>query len=232
MAQESLAQEKITPNPKLVMNLITLQNTLPQVFADKNFIDSDVWHKDVEFEKGHFYLIEAASGTGKSSLCSYLYGYRDDYQGIICFDDANIRQLGIDQWVDIRKKSLSILFQDLRLFAELTAMENVLLKNSLTGFKKKKDIKDLFYELGIGDKMNVVVGKLSFGQQQRVALIRALCQPADFILLDEPVSHLDEVNARNMARILTEEASRQGAGIIVTSIGKHLELDYTKKMQL
>ena len=232
MAQESLAQEKITPNPKLVMNLITLQNTLPQVFADKNFIDSDVWHKDVEFEKGHFYLIEAASGTGKSSLCSYLYGYRDDYQGIICFDDANIRQLGIDHWVDIRKKSLSILFQDLRLFAELTAMENVLLKNSLTGFKKKKDIKDLFYELGIGDKMNVVVGKLSFGQQQRVALIRALCQPADFILLDEPVSHLDEVNARNMARILTEEASRQGAGIIVTSIGKHLELDYTKKMQL
>ena len=232
MAQESLAQEKITPNPKLVMNLITLQNTLPQVFADKNFIDSDVWHKDVEFEKGHFYLIEAASGTGKSSLCSYLYGYRDDYQGIICFDDANIRQLGIEQWVDIRKKSLSILFQDLRLFAELTAMENVLLKNSLTGFKKKKDIKDLFYELGIGDKMNVVVGKLSFGQQQRVALIRALCQPADFILLDEPVSHLDEVNARNMARILTEEASRQGAGIIVTSIGKHLELDYTKKMQL
>lgn len=214
------------------MNLITLQNTLPQVFADKNFIDSDVWHKDVELKKGHFYLIEAASGTGKSSLCSYLYGYRDDYQGIICFDDANIRQLGVNQWVDIRKKSLSILFQDLRLFAELTAMENVLLKNSLTGFKKKKDIKDLFYELGIGDKMDVLAGKLSFGQQQRVALIRALCQPADFILLDEPVSHLDEVNARNMARILTEEASRQGAGIIVTSIGKHLELDYTKKMQL
>lgn len=214
------------------MNLITLQNTLPQVFADKNFIDSDVWHKDVELKKGHFYLIEAASGTGKSSLCSYLYGYRDDYQGIICFDDANIRQLGVSQWVDIRKKSLSILFQDLRLFAELTAMENVFLKNSLTGFKKKKDIKDLFYELGIGDKMDVVAGKLSFGQQQRVALIRALCQPADFILLDEPVSHLDEVNARNMARILTEEASRQGAGIIVTSIGKHLELDYTKKMQL
>lgn len=214
------------------MNLITLQNTLPQVFADKNFIDSDVWHKDVEFEKGHFYLIEAASGTGKSSLCSYLYGYRDDYQGIICFDGANIRQLGIDQWVDIRKKSLSILFQDLRLFAELTAMENVLLKNSLTGFKKKKDIKDLFYELGIGDKMNTEVGKMSFGQQQRVALIRALCQPFDFLFLDEPVSHLDEVNAKNMARILTEEAMRQGAGVIVTSIGKHLELDYTKKLML
>lgn len=214
------------------MNLITLQNALPKVFAGKDYIDSDVWHKDVEFEKGHFYLIEAASGTGKSSLCSYIYGYRNDYEGIIGFDGNNIRNLSVKDWVDIRKHSLSMLFQDLRLFPELTAMDNVLLKNSLTGFKKKKDIKDLFYELGIGDKMNVEIGKMSFGQQQRVALIRALCQPFDFLFLDEPVSHLDEVNANNMARILTQEAMKQGAGIVVTSIGKHLELDYTKKMLL
>ena len=214
------------------MNKITLQHTLPEVFAGQDYIDSDVWHKDVEFERGHFYHIEAASGTGKSSLCSYIYGYRNDYQGIICFDDVNVRNLGVKQWVDIRKHSLSMLFQDLRRFTELTAMENVWLKNSLTGFKKKKDIKDLFYELGIGDKMDTPVGKMSFGQQQRVALIRALCQPFDFLFLDEPVSHLDEVNAKNMARILTEEAMRQGAGVVVTSIGKHLELDYTKKLML
>ena len=214
------------------MNKITLQNTLPEVFAGKDYIDSDIWHKDVEFEKGHFYLIEAASGTGKSSLCSYLYGYRDDYQGIIGFDGNNIRNLSVNDWVNIRKRSLSMLFQDLRLFTELSAMENVLLKNSLTGFKKKKEIKDLFFELGIGDKMDVPIGKMSFGQQQRVALIRALCQPFDFLFMDEPISHLDEVNARNMARILTEEAVKQGAGVIVTSIGKHLELDYTKKLML
>ena len=214
------------------MNRITLQNALPQVFAGKNRVDSDIWHKDVELEKGHFYLIEAASGTGKSSLCSYIYGYRNDYQGIIGFDGNNIRNLSVKDWVDIRKHSLSMLFQDLRLFTELTAMENVLLKNSLTGFKKKKEIKDFFHELGIGDKMDVEVGKMSFGQQQRVALIRALCQPFDFFFLDEPVSHLDDVNATNMARILTEEATKQGAGVVVTSIGKHLELDYTKKMLL
>lgn len=211
---------------------ITLQNTLPQVFAGKDHIDSDVWHKEIKFEKGHFYLVEAASGTGKSSLCSYVYGYRNDYQGIISFDGNNIRNLSVKDWVEIRKRSLSMLFQDLRLFTELTAMENVLLKNSLTGFKKKKEIKDLFYELGIGDKMDVAVGKMSFGQQQRVALIRSLCQPFDFLFMDEPVSHLDEVNANNMARIITEEAVRQGAGIIVTSIGKHLELEYTKKLML
>ena len=214
------------------MNRITLHHALPSAFAGKDYIDSDVWHKEVEFEKGDFYLIEAASGTGKSSLCSFIYGYRNDYEGIINFDGNNVRNLSVKDWVDIRKHSLSMLFQDLRLFTELTAMENVLLKNSLTKFKKKKDIKDLFYELGIGDKMNTEIGKMSFGQQQRVALIRALCQPFDFLFLDEPVSHLDEVNAKNMARILTEEAMKQGAGVIVTSIGKHLELDYTKKLML
>ena len=214
------------------MNRIILQNTLLEVFAGKDCIISDVWHKNVELERGNFYLIEAASGTGKSSLCSYIYGYRSDYQGIICFDDNNIRSLSVKDWVDIRKRSLSMLFQDLRLFTELTALENVQLKNSLTGFKKKKEIKDLFFELGIGDKMNVPVGKMSFGQQQRVALIRSLCQPFDVLFMDEPISHLDEVNAKNMARIITEEATRQGAGVVVTSIGKHLELDYTKKMML
>ena len=70
------------------MNSIHLQQTLPQVFADRNSVTSDVWHQDLIFRKGEMYLIEAASGTGKSSLCSYLYGYRNDYQGIINFDEA------------------------------------------------------------------------------------------------------------------------------------------------
>ena len=214
------------------MNTITLQQTLPQVFAGRDTIISDVWHQSLEFVKGEKVLIEAASGTGKSSLCSYIYGYRNDYQGIICFDGKNIQSLGVNEWVEIRKSSLSMLFQDLRLFTELSAWENVQIKNSLTGFKSKKEIKTWFEALGIVDKWEVPLGKLSFGQQQRVALIRALCQPFDFIFLDEPVSHLDDENGRIMASILAEEAERQGAGIVVTSIGKHLELDYNRRLKL
>lgn len=118
------------------------------------------------------------------------------------------------------------------LFTELTAWENVQLKNSLTGFKSKKEIKAWFEQFGIADKWDTPIAKMSFGQQQRVALVRALCQPFDFIFLDEPISHLDEENGRIMSRILVEEADRQGAGIIVTSIGKHLELNYTKTLKL
>ena len=93
------------------MNTIELKNTLPEVFATRDDIHSDIWHQDVTFEKGQLYLVEAGSGTGKSSLCSYIIGYRDDYQGIICFDGKNIRSNRIEDWVTIRKRSLSILFQ-------------------------------------------------------------------------------------------------------------------------
>lgn len=214
------------------MNSIHLRQTLPQVFADRDAITSDVWHRDIVFLKGKRYLVEAASGTGKSSLFSYIYGYRRDYQGIIDFDERNIRSLSVDEWVTVRKQSLSILFQELRLFPELTALENVLLKNRLTNYKKKKEILALFQVLGIADKADQKAGKLSFGQQQRVAFIRSLCQPYDFILLDEPVSHLDEENSLLMSRLLVEEAGRQEAGVIVSSIGKHLELEYDARLPL
>lgn len=214
------------------MDEIRLQQVLPRVFARRDSITSDIWHRDLIFRKGERCLIEAASGTGKSSLCSYLYGYRGDYEGIITFDRKNIRSLDTAGWTALRRRSLSLLFQELRLFPELTALENVLLKNRLSGYKSRQEILTLFEAAGIADKVNEKTGILSFGQQQRVAFIRCLCQPFDFILLDEPVSHLDENNARVLARLLEEEAGRQGAGILVTSIGKALPLSYDHTYKL
>lgn len=214
------------------MNHIHLQQALPRVFAGRDAISSQVWHRDIVFGKGKRYLIEAASGTGKSSLCSYIYGYRHDYLGTICFDEQDIRSLSARQWTELRKHSLSILFQELRIFPELTAFENIQLKNRLTRHKTEQEILVLLDTVGIPDKAAEKAGKLSFGQQQRVAFIRSLCQPFDFILLDEPVSHLDDTNNAIMSRLLMEEAEKQGAGIIVTSIGKHLELEYDETLKL
>lgn len=214
------------------MNKISLQQTLPNVFLERTDIQSDLWKQDVLFEKGHIYLVEADSGTGKSSLCSYVYGYRNDYQGSILFDGTNVRMLKIKDWVEIRKNAFSILFQELRLFSELSALENIEIKNNLTKFKTKKQIIDLFDQFGIGDKLFQKCGKLSFGQQQRVAFIRSLCQPFDFVFLDEPISHLDDTNSSLMGDMLMEEVKRQGSGVICTSIGKHIELNYEKKFRL
>lgn len=195
------------------------------MFAGQDGIHSEVWQQNVTLERGKRYLISAESGTGKSSMCSYIYGYRQDYSGVIAFDGNDIRTLTVDQWCDIRQRHIAYLPQDMRLFGELTAMENVELKNRLTGFKKLEEIHRLFEIMGIADKENSLASKLSIGQQQRVAIIRTLCQPCDFILLDEPVSHLDDENNRIVADLITQEAARQGAGVIATSVGNHLKMD-------
>ena len=214
------------------MNSIRLDHTFPEVFARVDDLQSEVWKQDVTFQKGKVYLVEASSGTGKSSLCSYLYGHRSDYQGVITFDGENIRKYSHKDWDHIRQRHLSLMWQELRLFPELTAMENIQIKNRLTGWKKKKEILQWFEDLGIPDKVNEKIGLMSFGQQQRVAMMRALCQPFDFLMVDEPISHLDEDNSQRMSDIMMLESIHQGASVIVTSIGKHMKLKYDEVIKL
>ena len=208
------------------MNKIQLHNVVPEIFAQREDLRSDVWHNDFCFEQGKSYLIKAASGTGKSSLCSYFYGQRGDYRGVISFDGEDIATYNTNRWCEIRQKHISVLFQDLKLFGELTALENIEIKNNITHHKSLKDIELLFEELGISDKIHSRIDRMSFGQQQRVAFIRSLCQPHDFILLDEPISHLDDHNSDVMRDILLREVRSSGASIIATSIGKHMNIDY------
>ncbi len=202
------------------------------MFAGHNGIQSEVWLQNITLERGKRYLISAESGTGKSSMCSYIYGYRQDYSGVIAFDGKDIHSFSVDQWCDIRQRHIAYLPQDMRLFGELTAMENVELKNRLTGFKSNEEIRRLFEIMGIADKQDSLASKLSIGQQQRVAIIRTLCQPCDFILLDEPVSHLDEDNNRIVAELIAQEAAHQGAGVIATSVGNHLKMEVDQIFRL
>lgn len=214
------------------MSTIGLNNVIPEIFAHNTDVNSDVWRKEISLEQGKKYLIEAASGTGKSSLCSYIYGLRSDYQGQILFDGQDVSKFSINKWCDIRQSTISILFQDLRLFGELTAMENVQIKHRLHKLHNNKVIKGWFDQLGIADKMDTRIDHMSYGQQQRVALIRSLCQPFEFLILDEPISHLDDYNSDVMRDILMCEVERQGAGLITTSIGKHMNIEYDKILSL
>lgn len=217
------------------MKKIIFDNVLPEVFQQRDDLVSDVWSQHLEFEKGRLYLVEAESGKGKSTFCSYILGYRHDFSGMILFDATPTTSLKVSDWVSLRQQSISHLFQELRLFPELTAMENIQIKNKLLsseGYKTESQIRQWFDMLGIGDKLNAKIGRMSFGQQQRVAMIRALVQPFDFLLVDEPISHLDDNNSRIMAEIMMSEAKQQGAGVIVTSIGKHMDLPYETIVKL
>lgn len=203
---------------------ITVRQALPMVFAGQSFPHSRVWLSELTLHRGDLYKIEAASGGGKSSLCAYIYGSREDYQGEILFNNEDIRTFDIARWQEIRRKHLAYLPQDLSLFPELTAIENIQLKNRLTDFATESEILGWLHRLGIEFRANFPCGRMSIGQQQRVAIVRAICQPFDFILLDEPVSHLDSENNLIAASLIEEIASRQNAAVISTSVGNPLAL--------
>lgn len=208
---------------------IRLDNVLPRVFAEDGVDNtvpprSDVWHTATAFERGKYYCINAESGTGKTSLCSFIMGVRTDYLGHIFFNDTDISSLSMNDWCALRRSSLAYLPQELEIFDELTAIDNVLLKNRLTDFRTEADIRRMFEALEIDHRISRLAGKLSVGQKQRVAIIRALCQPFDFILLDEPVSHLDASNNERCAAMVIEAAKAQDAGVVFTSVGNPLKV--------
>jgi ABC-type lipoprotein export system ATPase subunit len=189
-------------------------------------VSGSIWFNSVSFRKGTNYLISASSGRGKSSFFSFLFGERTDYSGNIYFDNREIKTLKKTDWQNIRKTNISYVFQGLRLFSELTALENIQLKNKITEYKSQEEIDRMIEQSGLQDKRNEKTGRLSFGQQQRIAIIRAFCQPFDFILLDEPFSHLDEQNIEIMTGLIIEELKSQNAGMLLCSLGYGYFFDY------
>ncbi len=205
---------------------ISLQNIRPLHIVQKNIDESDIWGVDeFLFNPNEIYQIKGISGQGKSTLLAFLYGHRSDYEGKILLNERDIREYKSSAWSNVRCKQVSIVFQGLELFDELTGYDNVLLKNRLTKYKSKKDIKEYALRLEIEDIMNRPVYTFSFGQKQRLSIIRALCQPFECLLLDEPFSHLDEKNKAEALKMIIEEIDNRNALAIITTLEKEKDIN-------
>jgi len=200
---------------------IILNQFIPKPLSELDSGDSAVWrHEHLTINPSPINSILSESGRGKTSLLLSIYGIRKDYEGEILFDDRNISTFTAGDWSEWRQKKLSTVFQSLKLFPEVSAMENIQLKNQLQNHKSKAEIEDMLRRLSMIDFAGQSAGSLSFGQQQRVAIIRALCQPFSVLLLDEPFSHLDKQNARDAWDLILEESKRQQAQIIITGLAE------------
>jgi len=208
------------------MDLIQINCVLPSFISDAETSASEIWFQDICFRKGENHLVLGYSGRGKSSLLSYIFGERSDYQGKILYDGHEIGEKDASEWNKARLHHLSCIFQGLRLFPELSVWENITIKNHLTSWKTDNKVKEMIGKAGLADKTDEKVKRLSFGQQQRVAIIRALCQPFDFLLADEPFSHLDETNIQHMTEMIVQELEEQKSGIIISSLGANYPFHY------
>lgn len=217
--------------------IIELKNLLPNVFRGmentERISTSQIWEvPSFVFRRGCRLCIHADSGAGKTSLLSFIFGNRNDYKGSIYYDGVDIKDFSDSKWCEIRQNDVALLPQEMRLFPQLTVMQNIQIKNCLTNQKSEDEILEMLSILGIEDKLNTPVSRLSIGQQQRCAVVRTLCQPFSFIFLDEPVSHLDINNNRIVASLVEREAGKYGAGIISTSVGVRLLIENAEEVEL
>ncbi|MEK0421314.1 MAG: hypothetical protein RLZZ161_1165 [Bacteroidota bacterium] len=198
------------------MQLIHFFNIIPEPLSDSPG-GGRIWRQNRVFFTGKNYVVQAGSGRGKTTLVNIIGGTRNDYRGDAFFDETNLREIAPDDFAEIRAMKISIMHQDLRLFSELTARQNI--EMNPQNDKDALFIEKLADRLGILPQLDKPCGRMSLGQQQRVALIRALVRPFEWLLLDEPFSHLDAINAKIAMEIIAEIAKERGAGIIATSLG-------------
>ena len=197
---------------------ILLENVLPVFFETNKAVTSQVWSKSLTFNKGENIHIIAPSGSGKTSLIHFLYGLRNDYQGNISYDSNNIKNFDAEKFSIWRKQHISIVFQDLRLFMDQTVLQNLEIKRVLSPFHSESNITVMAERLGIESKLGKLCKTCSYGEQQRIAIIRALQQPFDFLLLDEPFSHLDEANRQKAMELMEEESKKRNATIVLADL--------------
>ncbi len=210
---------------------ICLDEIVPAPLAGTILPRSDIWHQKPLFHKNKKYLIYAPSGKGKSTFIHIIYGLRQDFSGQVRFDQSPATRTP-QEWALLRQQSLSVVFQDLRLFAELTAWENLQVKAVLYPNKVQEELTHMMELLGVLHVRDKKAAQLSYGERQRVAIIRALIQPFDFLLLDEPFSHLDEGNTRKAAALIEEKRAAQKAGLLMTSLGDEYVNDFDERLLL
>ena len=197
---------------------IQLRNIIPDFIEKEKRKDSHIWAQNISITKGEHLHIVAPSGSGKTSLIHFIYGLRKDYSGNILYGDTDIKKLSTESFSSFRQNKISIIFQDLKLFENQTVRENIEIKRILDPFHKPEKIDEMAKRLGIENKLNQELKKCSYGEQQRIAIIRALMQPFEFLLLDEPYSHLDEDNRKKAMDLIYEECTKRNAAMIFADL--------------
>jgi len=174
---------------------------------------------DFYIDDGEFVAIMGQSGSGKSTLLSILGGLNHPSRGRALLDTLDIYELTSEQRADLRSEYIGVIFQSFQLIPYLTVLENVKLPLAITGKKAKlqdKMARDVLARVGLANKANRLPDQLSGGEQERVAIARAIVNKPPILLADEPTGSLDSKTADEILALL-KELNEDGQTIIMVT---------------
>ena len=194
--------------------ILKLENLFYKYNKNAPYILNDISY---EFDKGKLYAIMGGSGSGKTTLISIIANLDKPANGKIYFDGKDISKINGD---DYRAKKVSIIFQSYNLLYNYTALDNIATILNISGYKgdymKRAD--ELLEEVGIPkEKRGYVVQNLSGGEQQRIAIARAIASNSEIILADEPTGNLDKTNGENVMQIFKNLMTKYNKCVIIVT---------------
>ena len=175
---------------------------------------------DLIIEQGEFTAIVGPSGSGKTTLLNMIGGLDKPTDGEVIIDGINISTLKPKEVISFRMRNIGFVFQAYNLIPVLTARENVEFVMQLQNrSKKERETRaiEMLKAVGLGDRINSRPSKLSGGEQQRVAVARALASKPKFILADEPTANLDSASTANLLDIMQELNKKENITFIFST---------------
>ncbi len=171
------------------------------------------------FDQEKSYAIKGISGSGKSTLMSIIAGFTKPSSGTVSFNNRDLNSMNKTEYEYYIQQSVGIIFQQAYLIPELTVLENVLLKAIITNEQDSYTSRaiQLLHRVGLAHKADERPIVLSGGEQQRVAIVRALLNRPQFLLADEPTSHLDPHTGQTIIDLLLEFHAQENVGLIIST---------------
>jgi putative ABC transport system ATP-binding protein len=174
---------------------------------------------DFYIDDGEFVSIMGQSGSGKSTLLSVMGGLNHPSRGQMLIDSLDLYGLTSEQRADFRSEYIGIIFQSFQLISYLTVLENIKMPMAITGISAAKQdemARSVMARVGLEDKADRLPDQLSGGEQERVAIARAIVNNPPILLADEPTGNLDSATSEEIMKLL-QELNREGQTIIMVT---------------
>jgi putative ABC transport system ATP-binding protein len=201
------------------MALIEIQN-LTKVYNSISIPVYAVKKVDLQIEKGEFTAIVGPSGSGKTTLLNLIGGLDSYTEGSIKINNIDLSTLKTKQLIDFRLKNIGFVFQAYNLIPVFSARENVefiMLLQGISKGKREQRAIELLKEVGLESKINTRPAQLSGGEQQRVAVARALASSPSFVLADEPTANLDSHSAEALLDLMENLNKKDGITFVFST---------------
>jgi putative ABC transport system ATP-binding protein len=199
--------------------LVRIRN-LSKVYEQGGKTRTILNHVDLDINEGEFFVLLGKSGSGKSTLLNLISNIDNPDNGQIFIRDTDVTHLNEREQTLFRRDNIGIVFQFFNLIPTLTVLENITLPGELGGVNRKAaEIKarELLEQVGLGNRADTFPDKLSGGEQQRIAIARALAHEPTLVLADEPTGNLDEETGQRVLQLLLDLTRNAGKTLVMAT---------------